>query len=159
MAWASTAKVGDKVVVSTPCGPYNPDLSAGWQRVVGDDTALPAIGTTLEALPSNAQVHVFIEVMDAAEEQKLESAAQTHITWLHRGKNPSGPALEKAIREAKLPAGRPSMFVVCETQSMRNIRKHLLNERGVERSALYTRGYWKMGESNHTDHDTGEDVG
>ena len=156
--WASKAKVGDKVVVSSPSGPYNPDLSADWHLIAGDDTALPAIGTILEALPPTAKAHVFIEVIDAAEEQKLESQAQTHITWLHRGKGAAGHTLEKAIRDANLPSGRPAIWVACEANVMRSIRRHLLNDRGVDRSTLYTRGYWKIGESNHPDHDTGEDV-
>ncbi len=160
VAWASKAKVGDKVVVTTPGGPYNPPPTADWFLIAGDDTALPAIGTILEALPSTAKAQVLIEVIDKAEEQKLESKAQTHITWLHRGSNHSGPALEKAVREAKLPgSGTPSIFVACEAGYMRNIRKHLLFERGIERSVLYTRGYWKVGEANHPDYDPGEDVG
>lgn len=159
VAWASKAKTGDKVVISSPSGPYNPDLTADWHLIAGDDTALPAIGTILEALPSGAKAHAFIEVIDASEEQKLESKADVHITWLHRGKEAAGHALEKAVREAKLPAGRPAIWVACEANVMRSIRRHLINDRGIDRSTLYTRGYWKVGESNHPDHDTGEDAG
>jgi hypothetical protein len=37
------------------------------------------------------------------------------------------------------------------------VRRHLLDERGMDRQQLYTRGYWKLGAADHPDHDTGED--
>ena len=40
---------------------------------------------------------------------------------------------------------------------MRRIRRHLLAERGLGPSAIVTRGYWKLGETNYTDHDYGTD--
>ena len=41
---------------------------------------------------------------------------------------------------------------------MRDIRRHLLFDRGMERSAIHTHGYWKLGASNHPDHDLGEEI-
>ena len=40
---------------------------------------------------------------------------------------------------------------------MRRIRRHLLQERGLDAATIVTRGYWKRGEVNHTDHDYGTD--
>jgi NADPH-dependent ferric siderophore reductase len=40
---------------------------------------------------------------------------------------------------------------------MRTIRRHLLGERGLDRSQVHTRGYWKLGVAGHPGHDTGED--
>ena len=42
---------------------------------------------------------------------------------------------------------------------MRRIRHHLLLERNFNRAHLVTRGYWKLGETDHPDRDYGEDVG
>ena len=47
-------------------------------------------------------------------------------------------------------------WVACEANAMREIRNVLLNERGIERAQLVTRGYWKAGASDHPDHDMGE---
>lgn len=41
---------------------------------------------------------------------------------------------------------------------MREIRRHFLDEHGVDRKALRTQGYWQAGDSNHPDHDMGEDA-
>jgi NADPH-dependent ferric siderophore reductase len=40
---------------------------------------------------------------------------------------------------------------------MRNIRRHLLDDRGIDRARIHTHGYWKAGVSNHPDHDVGQD--
>ena len=40
---------------------------------------------------------------------------------------------------------------------MRDIRRYLLADRKVPRDSLVTRGYWRVGEQNHPDHDYGDD--
>jgi NADPH-dependent ferric siderophore reductase len=42
---------------------------------------------------------------------------------------------------------------------MRRIRRHLLQERALPRAHVVTRGYWRLGETDHPDRDYGEDVG
>ena len=102
----------------------------------------------------------FIEVLDAGEEQELTSAARTNITWLHRSteKELPGRMLVAAMREAELPEGDGRVWVSCEASIMREIRKHLLEERNLDRSMVRTQGYWKDGALNHSDHDMGDDV-
>jgi NADPH-dependent ferric siderophore reductase len=41
---------------------------------------------------------------------------------------------------------------------MRDIRRHLLNERGMDRTHAHTQGYWKYGATNHPDNDRGQDA-
>ena len=40
---------------------------------------------------------------------------------------------------------------------MRGMRRYFLGERRLPVSALVTRGYWRIGEANHPDHDYGDD--
>ena len=159
-AWAASAKEGDVAVISgRPGGAYLPDVEADWYLIGGDEAALPAIATLLEALPSSMRAYVLAELRGVDEELELESAAALHISWLHRqvGEMP-GRALAGAMREAELPEGRGCVWVSCESAVMRDIRSHFIEERGLDRSMPRTQGYWKAGESNHTDHDMGEDV-
>ena len=101
---------------------------------------------------------MFVEVLDAAEEQVLQSPARVELHWLHRGSCAPGERLESAVRAAKFPEGIGRAWVACEAVAMRNLRRHLLNDRGMERAAINTQGYWKFGAANHPDHDTGEDI-
>ena len=159
-AWAASVKEGDPAVISGRAGgAHFPDPDADWHLVAGDESALPAVGTLLEALPPGAKATVLVEVQDADEEQELESPADLQARWIHRreGETP-GRALAAALRDVDLPDGDGRIWVSCEASAMREIRRHFLEERGVDRKALRTQGYWKAGESNHPDHDMGEDA-
>ena len=160
-AWASSVKPGDVAVISgQPGGPYVPDATLGWYVIGGDEAALPAIATLLEALPATMEAHIFVEVLNEAEEQPLTSPAKLHVTWLHRRSATALPGrkLAAALREVDVPAGDGRVWVSCEASVMRDIRRHFLEERGIDRPVLRTQGYWKAGDVNHTDHDMGDDV-
>jgi NADPH-dependent ferric siderophore reductase len=157
--WAEHAKPGDPAAVAGPGGGYRASLEADWYLIAGDESALPAIGTILDALPATARAQVYLEIGDAHDEQPLVSAAKLEVTWLHRrGERAPGELLESAIRAAQLQPGDGQVFVACEAGVVRRIRKHLIEERGLDRASVHTRGYWKRGEANHPDHDMGEDA-
>ena len=159
-AWAASVKEGDTAVISGRAGgTYLPETEVDWYFIGGDEAALPAIATVLEALPSSMHAYVLVEVHDADEEMELESPAELQVWWLHRqpGDVP-GRALADAMCQAALPYGEGRIWVSCEAMIMREIRKHFIEERGLDRSILRTQGYWKAGDVNHPDHDMGEDV-
>jgi NADPH-dependent ferric siderophore reductase len=160
--WAQQAQPGQVVAVSNQSGgAYKVDAGADWYLVGGDEAALPAVGTILEALPPSCFAHVFVEVADAAEELELESPARFQVTWLHHGGavGPVGRRLEQAVREFRFPDGDGRVWIGCEAGVMRDIRRHLLNEPGMDRAHAHTQGYWKYGAMNHPDNDRGQDVG
>ncbi len=159
--WAQQARPGQVVAVSQqPGGAYKVDAEAEWYLIGGDEAALPAVGTLLEALPPTGSAHVFVEVANEAEEQELKSPAQFQLTWLHHGgaAGTVGRRLEHAVREFRFPEGRGQVWIGCEAVVMRDIRRHLLNERKMERAQAHTQGYWKYGAMNHPDNDRGQDV-
>lgn len=159
--WARAAKVGDVLAVSgQPGGAYNIDAAADWYLIAGDESALPGLATILEALPAGKQARVLVEVANRDEEQALTSPASIDVTWLHRGAETPvpGQALERAIREADLPGGAGRVWLGCEAGVMRSVRKHLIEDRDMDRGQMHTHGYWKLGTMNHPDHDVGQDV-
>jgi NADPH-dependent ferric siderophore reductase len=158
-AWAAQAKVGQALILAGPGPNYQIDPDADWFLLAGDDAALPAIETILDALPAEAQVRVLLEVVDEHEERPLSTAAQLDITWLHRAAYSAqvGIALENAVRTMQLPTGNGRVYIGCEAAAMRRIRKHLLQERGLDPATIVTRGYWRLGAVDYTDHDYGTD--
>ena len=54
--------------------------------------------------------------------------------------------------------GVAGVWIACEATAVRRIRGTLLAGRGVDPTTLVTRGYWRLGEQNHPDHDYGEDA-
>ena len=157
--WAAQANPGQALILAGPGPSYQIDPGADWFLLAGDDAALPAIETILDALPAQARVRVLLEVADEHEQRPLSTAAQLDITWLHRAAHAAevNTALEQAIRTMQLPAGNGRIYVGCEASAMRRIRTHLLYERGLDPAAIVTRGYWKLGAVDYTDHDYGTD--
>jgi NADPH-dependent ferric siderophore reductase len=143
--WAAGAQVGDPVRFMGPGGGYTPNPAAGWHLLAGDESALPAIAAALEGMPAGATVKAFIEVADAAEEQKLETSADAEITWLHRDGRPVGEALVAAVRALSFPPGEVHAFVHGEATFVKELRGHLRLERGLPMSQLSISGYWRRG--------------
>ncbi|MEN9704660.1 MAG: hypothetical protein RLZZ393_539, partial [Pseudomonadota bacterium] len=158
-SWAAQAEVGQSLTLSGPGRAYAVDASVAHWVLAGDDTAIPALATLLEALPANATVDLFLEV-SAAEEAAALDAVHPGVR-MHRlvGADADvapGALLEAAIRAAELPKAA-RVYVACEAGAIRRIRRHLLQERGLAPAQVVTRGYWKLGETDHPDRDYGED--
>jgi NADPH-dependent ferric siderophore reductase len=140
-AWARDARPGCWVGVSEPGGRYEPDPDVDFHVVIGDETALPAVATVLDALPTGPAVLAFLEVADAAEEQELPGAAT--VRWVHRGDRPPGVPLAEVVRAAEFPAGAGQAWLSGESGCVKDLRKHLLDERGLDRRRIYATGYWR----------------
>jgi NADPH-dependent ferric siderophore reductase len=144
-----------------PAPGYQVDADAAWFLLLGDATSLPAIETILSELPAQTRARVLVEVENEGEMRELHSAAQLDVQWLSRevDSQQAGLPLENAVRTLvnDLPSGAGRIYVGCESAAMRRIRR-LLKERGIDRSAMVTRGYWKLGSSNHPDGDYGDDA-
>lgn len=159
-AWASQAAVGQRLMIGGQGRNYVVDESADWFLLMGDDSALPALCTILDVLPASARALVYVEVIDRHEERKLATRANAAVTWLHRGEDSqsAGRLLEASLRTLEFPAGNGRVYIACESGAMRRMRRHLLTERGFDREKIVTRGYWKLGETDHPDRDYGEDA-
>ena len=155
--WADRASVGDQLAVAGPGGRFSMDPAAERWWIAGDESAIPAVGTLLEALPESAAAEVHLEVAGADDEIELASPAKTTITWHHR-RTPDawGTELDEAAHVAAIADGT-RVWVACEAAAMRGIRRYLLGERRLPASFLVTRGYWRLGAANHPDHDYGDD--
>ena len=143
--WAARARPGDVFRFLGPGGGYTPDPDAGWHLLAGDESALPAIGAALEGMPPGARVTALIEVAGPDEEQKLETAADADVTWLHRGDRPVGEALVAAVRALEFPAGAVHAFVHGEATFVKDLRRHLRLVREIPLDRLSISGYWRRG--------------
>lgn len=153
--WAGGARVGDQLAVAGPGGRFSLDLTGTRWWTAADESALPALCTVLEALPGDAEAEVHVEVDGPADEIPLPGPPGTTVTWHHRAAGRFGMALEEAAQATELPAGT-QVWVAGEATAVRRIRRHVLDA-GVPVTAMTTRGYWRLGESDHPDHDYGED--
>jgi NADPH-dependent ferric siderophore reductase len=140
--WAQRVQPGDEVSFVGPGGDYAPSPDAPWHLLAGDESALPAIAAACEALPDGAVAHVFIEVADASEKQEIASAADLHLTWVHRS---TGASLAAVVQAAELPDGVPHTFLHGEAGCVRDLRRWARGTLGVPRELLSASGYWRLG--------------
>jgi NADPH-dependent ferric siderophore reductase len=143
--WAAAAQPGDPIRFLGPGGGYTPNHDARWHLLAGDESALPAISTALEAMPAGATVKAYIEVAGPAEEQKLECPADAEITWLHRGDRKVGESLIEAVRGMSRPEGPMHAFVHGEANFVKDLRGFPRTELAVPREQLSISGYWRLG--------------
>lgn len=147
--WAAAAQPGDKLWFNGPGGGYAPQETAAWHLLVGDESALPAIGTAIEALPTGARAKVFIEVEDETEEQKFSGSGDVELTYLHRtgATGERGDGLVAAVEALEFPAGDVQAFVHGEAGFVLRLRRHLFTERGLPRGQVSLSGYWRLGKN------------
>lgn len=82
--WAAAAKPGDEISFVGPGGAWAPRPDAGVHLLVGDESAIPAIGAALDALAPDAGAEVFVEVASADHHHVLRETSATRVTWVHR---------------------------------------------------------------------------
>ncbi|HET9772452.1 MAG TPA: siderophore-interacting protein [Acidimicrobiia bacterium] len=146
-AWAQAAEEGDEVALSGPGRGYTVEEDAAGFLVAGDESAIPAIGQVLEAVPAGTPVRVFVEVADPAARLDLPAHPKAAVEWLDLPAGaPPGDAMVGAVTAADLPEGT-SVWAAGEAAAVQRIRRHLFAERGLPRSAAWIRGYWKTGKA------------
>lgn len=146
--WAAGATVGENLYLLGPGGAYAPDPHADSHLLVGDESALPAIVRTIETLPEGTRVDAFLEVADETEEQPIAPRAGLSVHWVHRGADVPGTRLVPAVIAAEWPGGDVQAFVHGESRFVKQLRRYLLTERGMDKSRLSISGYWKHGKND-----------
>jgi NADPH-dependent ferric siderophore reductase len=146
--WADAARPGDLIQLLGPGGAYAPHPEADWHLLAGDEAALPAIAVALERLPSGAEALVFVEVAGPEEQQDdLVLSPGVDLRWVHRGDAAPGEPLVAAVRGTALPAGNGHVFVHGEAFAVRELRRHLRTERGLDPQWTSISGYWRRGDT------------
>lgn len=145
--WANRAEPGDPLVLLGVGGGYAPDPDADWHLLAGDDSALPAIGAALEAMPRSATGVALLEVGGPQDELEFDAPEGIEITWLHRGDAEAGttPLLVDAAKALPWRDGRVQLFVHGERGAMKALRPYFTDERGLERRGLSLSAYWAYG--------------
>jgi NADPH-dependent ferric siderophore reductase len=91
-SWAESARGGEEIVIVGPDG-RSPHARGGidWRPadasrllLVGDETAVPAIGGILESLPADRTADVFVEVPALADAGVFAAPPHANVRWIVR---------------------------------------------------------------------------
>lgn len=137
--WAAQATAGQTLDIAGPrASMVVPDIFDSY-LLIGDETALPAIGRRLEELPAGRQALVLVQVENEQERQPLPSKAQVEVIWVHRHEQD----LLALVKALALPQGALYTWVALEKTLTRQA-KALLLEKGVREDALKAAAYWRL---------------
>ena len=146
--FARELRVGDSVTVAGPRGSAVVEGDIAHWLLIGDETALPAIGRRIEDLPAGTAVTSLVAVPGTADEQALSTAADWRGIWVHRPLSAAadpGPLLA-ALAGIDLPA-RCYVWLAAEAGVARALRDALLT-RGHPKTWMKASGYWTAGRAD-----------
>lgn len=143
--WAEAAKIGDTLQIGGPRGSTVIPDDFDWYLLIGDETALPAIGRRVEELRENVPVATFV----VGEAQPIETRANWTPHWIARETGfDEVAALRSALSGFELPPGDGFVWIAAEAAVARSLRAYILDERGHPRAWAKAAGYWKRGQAD-----------
>jgi NADPH-dependent ferric siderophore reductase len=133
--------------VSGPGRGYSVDPEATSYLLAGDESAIPAIGQLVEALPAPARVAVIVEVAHPDARSPITERPDVDVRWVDRPtESAPGAALVPAVVASEItPDTR--VWAAGEAAAVQRIRRHLFTVLGIPRAHANVRGYWKHGRS------------
>ena len=148
--------VGPDATAVTPATPL-PEAGINWNPgsarhvlLAGDETAVPAISSILEALPPHFRGHALLEVPDPADILPLTTGSGVQVVWVDRGGGsvPRGHRLQAAVEEVVRSGSRPIEYawVGAEAGTVKSLRPSLVGS-GVNPRTSEFRGYWSIGKA------------
>lgn len=154
---------------------WRPPAGTHTYLLAGDETAVPAICGILEALPADARGVALCEVPTAADELPVTAPPGVEVRWLARDGAPHGARLDAALRAVAGPLLGPTgpgdepaevdvdhqilwdvpaaaeaptggyAWIAGEAGVVRDLRRHLVRDLGLDRRAVAFMGYWRRG--------------
>lgn len=155
-AWARAAQVGDTLEIG---GPKGSQVIAGpvarW-LLIGDETALPAIGRRVEELPAQADVTTVVAVPNSEDEQIFTTLARHSAHWVHRPMDAADQAQDilKTLDSLTIEDGT-FVWVGAEARVAKAVRQYLLESRQVPLQWIKASGYWVKGQADAAVKDVG----
>jgi NADPH-dependent ferric siderophore reductase len=151
--WAAGAAVGDHLDIGGPRGSAVVPDDFDWYLLIGDESALPAIGRRVEELRAGVPVITLAVVDSADDEQGFATHAAWTGHWAHRGgaATDDGALLIDALKGVTLPQGEGYVWIAAETAAAKALRAHVLDTLGHPREWLKAAGYWTQGLADASD--------
>jgi len=146
--WAAAARIGDTLEIGGPRGSAVVPDDFDWYWLIGDETALPAIGRRVEELRRGVPVATFV-VAGPGESQQLTTQAAWTAHWIARdGSSDDAAHLRAALDDCPLPPGDGFVWIAAEASVARPLRTYIVEERGHAREWTKAAGYWKRGQAD-----------
>jgi NADPH-dependent ferric siderophore reductase len=141
--WAESAVVGQYVVCMRDPRPIPLRTDATWHLFAGEETAAPAFGALMRALPADAPVFG-VQQADTADGHLVLPRALTRIER-NGASAASSQQLVDAVAALDLPEDPGVAYLLGEARTIQMIRAHLVDDRGWNRRSIVTKPFWTPG--------------
>ncbi|MDX6806943.1 siderophore-interacting protein [Terrihabitans rhizophilus] len=139
--FGASASSGDRVGMIGPGGRSVP--AASYYLLLGDETAIPAIGRIMDTLSGSQRGLALIEVDSPADEVPLSSKAGLEVRWIHRD---AGASLASAVQELDLPDQAGTfVWAGAEFETFRDLRRFFRRGCKIPPAQQLIVSYWRKG--------------
>ncbi|MGW4255998.1 siderophore-interacting protein [Streptomyces californicus] len=145
-SWSASAREGDELWFVGPKSSLRLPERLDWIHLVGDETALPAIGRFLDERPLDAPAHVLVTVSHDEARQELALRDGDTVTWVVAEPGDAA-ALEAAVRALPVPPGEGYVWAAAESRALLPVRRYLQRERKLPKDRVNITGYWHREEA------------
>lgn len=143
-SWVRDASIGSTLEIAGPRGSMIVADDFDWYLLIGDETALPAIGRRVEELRPAVPVTTIVALDDEADRQSFVTAADWRAHWLLRGPTASDEAAALIERvERMAPAnGDGFVWIAAETAVARAVRQFVIDTQRHPPEWVKAAAYW-----------------
>ena len=139
--WASRAAPGHAIGIGGPRGSFVIPTGFAWHLLIGDETALPAIGRRLEELPEAVKAIVVVKTSADDARIALSSRCALEVQWV--GGSAGAKTLAQAVQTLVLPDGTGYAWAAGEYSEIKAVRGLLTDRLGIDRSRIRAASYWR----------------
>jgi NADPH-dependent ferric siderophore reductase len=147
--WALSARPGDMLQMGGPKGSMVVPYDYDWWLLIGDETALPAIGRRLEEMPPGTRVTTLVAVTGPEEEQRFDTRAAHRSLWVHRpaaqADDPS-PLLQ-ALKHEQPSQGEGFISIAAEAKVASALKEFVTVSWRHDPAWMKSKGYWTSGQA------------
>lgn len=142
-AWARDVRPGDATGLWRWRPEPRPAPDADAWVLAGDETALPALASFVEAAPPGLPLIVRAELGDPRDAAYLPWREGADVRVVLRLGAAPGARLHEALRALPWPPGRVSAWIAAEASAARAMRASLRADRRLPDDLLHAAGYWR----------------
>jgi NADPH-dependent ferric siderophore reductase len=148
------ARPGDEIEIGGPRGSVIVADDFDWYLLIGDETALPAIGRWVESLRAGVPVKTIAVLSDDAERQTFARRAARRAAWqavwvCRDGKQADDARLlqDALAASGPLPDGDGYVWIAAQAHVARTLRTYVLETPGHKKTWVKASGYWVTGQA------------